>query len=79
MFRRLFAFLVGSIIGALLSGAASASVLVGYTLSFTGAAPADIGSGTLVLGLPSFPDNNPINFTSLPNPIFVSLTEQSGV
>lgn len=78
MRRRFFALLAGYLLGAFLPGAASASVLVDYNLSFTGAAPADIGSGTLVLSLPSFPDNNPIAFTNLPNPIFVSLTATIG-
>jgi hypothetical protein len=62
----------------LIGGPAQASVLVSYNLTFTGSSPSDQGSGTLVLSLPSFPDNNTINFTSLPNSIFSSLTATIG-
>jgi hypothetical protein len=54
------------------------AVLVDYTLTFTGSASADDGTGTLVLNLPSFPDNNAISYTGLPNSVFQSLTVNIG-
>ena len=71
--------MVGALLAALIiGGPAQASVLVSYTLTFTGSSPSDQGSGTLVLNLPSFPDNQTINFTSLPNSIFSSFSGTIG-
>jgi hypothetical protein len=62
----------------ILASPAKASVLVSYTLTFTGANANDDGTGMLVLSLPSFPDNNTIGFTNLPSSIFSSLTAMIG-
>jgi PEP-CTERM motif len=69
----------GALLAALIiGGPTQASVLVSYTLTFTGSSPSDQGSGTLVLNLPSFPDNQTISFTSLPNSIFSSFSGTIG-
>ena len=71
--------LAGAFLGLLLiASPATASVLVSYTLTFTGSNSNDMGSGTLVLSLPTFPDNNAISYTNLPNSIFSSLTATIG-
>jgi hypothetical protein len=71
--------MLGALLAALVvGGPAQASVLVSYTVTFTGGNSNDIGSGTLVLSLPSFPDNNNLGNTSLPNAIFSSLTATIG-
>jgi hypothetical protein len=60
--------ILGTFLAAMLIGApAQASVLVSYTLTFTGASSSDDGTGTLVLSLPSFPDSHQISsgFSSL--------------
>ena len=65
------ALLAGFILAGWLTAPAHA-VLVDYTLTFTGLnAAADDGSGTLVLNLPSLPDNNSLGYTNLPNSIFL--------
>jgi hypothetical protein len=71
-------FLVGLTLVGGLSAPARATVVIDYALTFTGSSLADDGTGTLVSNLPSLPDNNPINFTSLPNSIFSSLTATIG-
>ena len=71
-------FLVGLILVGGLSVPARATFVVDYALTYTGSSLADDGPGTLLLNLPSLPDNNPISFTSLPNSIFSSLTAPIG-
>ena len=53
------------------------AVLVDYTITFNGSTPAAIGTGTLVLNLPTFPDPS-IPYTGLPNSIFSSLSATIG-
>ena len=76
MFVRSRYALLASIMMACGFSAPAHAVLVDYTLTFTGSSPADIGTGTLVLDLPAFPDNNSLVF-KLPNSDF-SLTATIG-
>jgi hypothetical protein len=79
MFRKLpLVILAGLTIAVGASSPASASVLVDYTLTFTGAVAADDGTGTLVLNLPSFPDSTSFNVSGVPNSLFSSLTVNIG-
>src|ERR1700691_1332586 len=77
VFTRL-SYAIVAVISAIGFSAPAHAVLVDYTLTFTGSAPADDGTGTLILNLPSFPDNNAISYTGLPNSIFQSLTVNIG-
>lgn len=78
MLRKLSLALVAGLMVASVFSSPARAVVVDYTLTFTGASAADDGSGTLVLNLPSFPDNSPFNNSSLPNTFFSSLTVNIG-
>ncbi len=54
------------------------AVLVDYGVTFINWSGTSVGTGVLVLDLPSFPTTGPINWTSLPNPIFSSLSATFG-
>src|SRR3954463_12686629 len=76
-----FKFLMAAALGLVLSGASVApakAVLVDYGVPFSSWSGTPVGSGILVLDLPAFPTTAPINWTSLPNPIFSSLSATFG-
>jgi PEP-CTERM motif len=77
MLRKLSLALVSGLIVAGGVSSPARAVVVDYAVTFSGASSADDGSGTLVLNLPSLPDAS-IPFTSLPSPIFSSLTATIG-
>jgi hypothetical protein len=76
-----FKFLMAAALGLVVTGTSvvpAKAVLVDYGVTFSSWSGSPVGSGILVLDLPAFPTTAAINWTSLPNPIFSSLSATFG-